>query len=219
MIPTLEFCRYTFLTFNRLCFSGKLNEPVFVLSKARSFVGQCMKTKEGVFSIKVSISFDLLQEDWEDVIIHEMIHYYIMSNKLHDTSSHGKLFVQLMDSINRQFGRHITISHRSQPSQVVKKTASCHAIAVVHFVDGRTGIKVLPRIVQTIIRYFNIYSQDVNVENVRLFLGKHDFFEKFPSSGALKAYIISDLKQLHEALSKADELIVNGKSLIVKRKK
>ena len=48
----------------------------------------------------------------EDTIIHEMIHYHILSNQLQDTSAHGKLFRKMMDDINARFGRNVTISHK-----------------------------------------------------------------------------------------------------------
>ena len=93
----------------------------------------------------------------EDTIIHEMIHYYIGYNRLEDASAHGPLFLSIMNEINRKFGRNLTVSHKStkeQREQLQDKRSHYHVIAVVNFHDGRTGIKVLPRVLRSILYYY-----------------------------------------------------------------
>lgn len=60
---------------------------------------------------------ELSEDEIEDTIIHEMIHYYIGYNQLEDTSAHGAIFQQVMNAINEKYGRHLSISHKSSKSQ------------------------------------------------------------------------------------------------------
>ena len=103
MRPTLDFLRDSFSRFNTICFGGKLPEPDFRLSNARSFMGQFRHPR--VFSrercrISLNARYDLPREELEDVVIHEMIHYYIWHARLRDSSSHGPVFRRIMADIN-----------------------------------------------------------------------------------------------------------------------
>ena len=76
------------------------------LTKARSFLGKMeYKSRRDFFGIisshydfrlKISTGFDLSQEELEDVIIHEMIHYYIAWRNIKDSSVHGEVFRGIM---------------------------------------------------------------------------------------------------------------------------
>lgn len=123
MKATLPYLRERFDHFNRLCFGGQLAVPLFRLTTARSYMGQMRyhrrRRTDGTwekynFTINLSTRFDLPEADLEDIIIHEMIHYYIDSHALRDTSTHGRLFRQMMNDINRRHGRHVTVSYRNR---------------------------------------------------------------------------------------------------------
>ncbi len=110
--------RESFERYNRIIFDGRLPVPRFRLSKARTRLGQ-MACKRKVsrgrtvyydFCISLSIYYPLTQDQADDILIHEMIHYSIAYTGMKDTSPHGILFRGMMDNINRRFGRHITIS-------------------------------------------------------------------------------------------------------------
>lgn len=125
MIATESFVKETFDRFNDLYFEGKLPPVPIVLVKARSFLGKLeymkikglfgLVTKKWDFRMKISRSFDLDQATLEDVILHEMIHYYIDIKGIRDTSAHGKVFRSMMNDFNSRFGRHITIRYKCTP--------------------------------------------------------------------------------------------------------
>ena len=149
-------------------------------------------------TLRFSTSFDLPENELEDVIIHEMIHYRIAYNCMRDTSSHGQMFKSMMQEINREHGRNIAIRHRmveSGGSQIVdtRKRLSRHVVAVVKFKDGRTGIKVLPRIVQRISNYYNKVGAASHVESVDLYFSLDPYFDLYPNSSALKVHIIAPM--------------------------
>jgi len=52
------------------------------------------------FVFRISTVIDLPEREVEDTILHEMIHYYILSNQMQDTSAHGEIFMRMMKDIN-----------------------------------------------------------------------------------------------------------------------
>ena len=168
MIPTIAYIEKKFVEFNQQMFAGKLPRIPILLSDAKSFLGKCTykkrinkktgKKENYDFKLRINTRADLPEREIEDTIIHEMIHYYIAYHQLEDASTHGPLFRQIMNTINQRFGRNLTISFKGtqgQNEQLEDKQSHYHVIAVVTFHNGKIGIKVLPRIVQRILYYYN----------------------------------------------------------------
>lgn len=185
-------------------FDGKLTIPPIHLSKARTFVAQCAAKKHRTlfhgtqlfdFRLKFSICFDLSEEEWEDTIIHEMIHYYIGVNGIKDTSAHGQQFRHIMESINNRFGRKLTISHKStleQKEQIYNVKKVWHVIALIYFTDGRKGLKVLPRIRQRIQLYRSTMLRDNRIKQIDLFLSNDTYFNRFPNSSKFNVVLAKE---------------------------
>lgn len=201
MKPTIEYIKTKFGEFNHLIFDDKLPLLPIQLSNAKSYLGMLVykkrrklfgKVEKYDFRLRISTRMDLPESEVEDTIIHEMIHYYIDYNGIKDTSAHGQIFRQMMNDINARFGRHITITHKSTPEQrqqLVDTRKRWHVIAVVRFHDGRTGIKVLPRIRQRIVRYRNLILTSKEISGVELYLSNDPYFNAYPVSSALKVHI------------------------------
>ena len=49
--------------------------------------------------------FDFTEEMYRNVLVHEMIHYYIAYNKIEDNKDHGVEFMKLAESLNSSFKR------------------------------------------------------------------------------------------------------------------
>ncbi len=134
MIASVPFVQKTFDYFNAQCFNGVLPAVPIVLTKAGTFLGKMeYKSSRDIFGIisshydfrlKISTGFDLTQEELEDVIIHEMIHYYIAYRNLRDSSVHGETFRRIMETINQKYGRHITVRHHGEPEQNLVRDGS-----------------------------------------------------------------------------------------------
>ena len=104
------------------------------------------------------------------------------------------MFRQMMNDINRRFGRNITVSRRMIGGQKVQATDSrkrWHVVAWVQFKDGRCGIKVLPRMRQSILFYYNQVKTLPEVADIRLYMSHDSFFNRFPRSKALKVHIVA----------------------------
>lgn len=84
----------TFVRFNAELFRSELPMPRIRLSRASSFLGMLQykvhrrgfgrKHTYSDYALIFSTLYDLLQSEWEDVVIHDMIHYMLM---LHDLLS------------------------------------------------------------------------------------------------------------------------------------
>ena len=126
MIATLPFLQKRFETFNDAYFGGALPAVPLKLSHAVRSLGACTYKKRrklfgGLeyydFCIRISTKYDLPENELEDILLHEMIHYEILVNQRRDTSAHGQLFRARMKEFNDRYGRHITVSHRFTPQE------------------------------------------------------------------------------------------------------
>lgn len=152
MIPDITFITESFRNFNALIFDDSLPVPKFSLIRARSFRGKIVyriikkgfKTVNDNFELRISISFDLPENEWEDVVIHEMIHLYIASKGITDSSSHGSEFRKMMHSINQKFHRNINISAKipiEKKDEInADRRVKAHYVCIARFSDGRLGV-------------------------------------------------------------------------------
>lgn len=204
MIATKPFLEERFATFNALCFDGALPPVPLRLGRAVRSLGSCTykkrkhlfgRTEYYGFAIRVSTRFDLPENELEDILLHEMIHYEILVNQRQDTSAHGRLFRARMKEINERFGRHITVSHRQTALQsciVTDAKPVWRAVALVQLKDGRTGIKVLPHTDRCLKAYRRGLMRSGEVANVEFYLTSDPWFSRFPKSSALNIFFPSD---------------------------
>lgn len=223
---TLPFIGDSFQRFNKLVFEGKLPTPCFMLSRARTFVGKFeargkrdwMGRTHWNYVLRFSTAFDLPQEELEDTILHEMIHFSLRVSDRRDATPHGPNFRAMMDTINARFNRHITVSHDSKgKGSPVLRRASWHIVGVVSFRDGRKGIKVLPRIEQRVLEWNRRVLTSSTVTSTKYYLALHELFQRYPNSTAMKVGIV-DEAELNEALKDAIELEIVGNRLQKVRK-
>lgn len=221
MKATIPYVKEKFGEFNELFFGGELPEIPVGVSDAKGFIGVCRykrrRRPDGTwerydFRLSINTRIDLPEQEVEDTIIHEMIHYYIGVNQLRDTSAHGEVFRRMMKEINDKHGRHITISHKNTPEQREQsydKRPRRHVVAVVTLRDGRSGIKVIPCIAKRIRQYRRGLLLSGRVKSIEFFLTTDPFFNRFPSSAALRIYDI-DPDELSAHLTDAVKITVNA---------
>lgn len=227
MKATIPYIEQKFDEFNRQIFAGKLPKIPVELSDAKTFLGQCVYKKRRRpfgkaelydFRLRINTRVDLPEREVEDTIIHEMIHYYIGYHQLKDTSAHGQVFLQIMNEINRKYGRNLTVSHKStkeQREQLQDKRSHYHVIAVVNFQDGKTGIKVLPRVLRSILHYYNNVLANREIASIQLYMSNNVFFNRYPNSSALKVHFL-ETDEIRKQLEGAEKMECDGKT--IKRK-
>ena len=202
MKPTVQYVESKFDEFNAMIFDGKLPKIPVALSNAASYVGLCtFKTRRRPFrapeyygfKLRISTRFDLPEAEVEDTVIHEMIHYHIRLNGIKDTSAHGKVFRQMMDDINRKFGRHVTISHRTTKEQreaALDKRPRLRVVAVVTFKDGRQGLKLLPPVEKKVSAYHRALMRSGRVSGIEYYQESDPWFNRYPTSSAFNVFFV-----------------------------
>lgn len=227
MKATIPYVEKKFEEFNRLMFDGKLPRLPIELSDAKTFLGLCVFKKKRTllgktvcydFKLRINTRIDLAEAEVEDIIIHEMIHYYIGLNGIEDTSAHGRVFRLMMKRINERFGRNIRISHKptqEQKEQLCGTKKRWRVVALVIFKDGKTGIKVLPRIVPKIVNYYNVVSRESSIERIEVYMSDDVFFNRYPSSSAFRVHYI-DKADAEKHLEGAQRWVCDGVRLIRK---
>ncbi|WP_315404690.1 SprT-like domain-containing protein [Hoylesella saccharolytica] len=104
--------------FNRNYFDNKLPRPRLTVSHSRTRLGSMSfkrktvwgRTTRSDYAIHISNYYEQTDREVQNVLLHEMIHYYIAYTGLKDTSPHGILFKGMMNELNRKYGWNITIS-------------------------------------------------------------------------------------------------------------
>lgn len=228
MRATKEYVEKKYAEFNHLCFSDQLPPLPVELSDAKTFLGMLVckrRRRAGAptvsydYRLRINTRVDLPEPVVEDTIIHEMIHYYIAVNRLRDTSAHGQVFRRIMNGINTRYSRHITVSHKMdamQKEQAYGSRRRWHVVALVAFRDGRTGIKVLPRIVQRIVNYYYKVGMSPMVDHIELYMSDDPWLNRFPNSSALNASFV-ELDEAKRHLSVAERLTVKGTNILRER--
>ena len=101
------------------------------------------KTQYYDFVLRISTRLEQTEEEIIDTLLHEMIHLYIASHQLKDSSSHGPVFRKMMNDLNQRFGRHITISHRKTKDELNQDTQRRqHLVCVSTLASGERGITI-----------------------------------------------------------------------------
>ena len=118
-----------------------------------------------------------------------------------------------------RYHRNISISHRStkeQKEELVDKRQRYHVVAVVTFHNGKVGIKVLPRVLPSILNYYNQVTKVKDVAGVQLYMSNDIFFNRYPNSSALKVHFL-DESTIQEHLATAEKMECDGKSIRYQR--
>ena len=206
MRPNIEYIQSHFDAYNARFFDGQLPPLPIKLSHAKGFLGKVCFTRQrkGLFGkyrytnfvLRINVRIDLPEEVVQDTILHEMIHYYIAVNQWHDTSTHGALFRREMARINAEGGRHISISHRlSESEQAQAHVRKKRLVAIVHFEDGKTGIKVVPPHEHHRMRWHQMALRHFPIRSIDWYYTNDEYFAKYPSSMAMRIYLVDALPE------------------------
>lgn len=208
MTPSVEYLEERFDTFNELCFGGALPRIPIKVSNARTFVGRLQYrpvrdwrgrvVRREDFVLRISRRFDLPEAEIEDTLIHEMIHYWIALEGLKDTSTHGQLFRAKMKEINAQYGRHLTISHKTTPEEFDRDTrVRDHWFCVSQLADGRTALTVAAQ--SRIARIKRAFRWSPTVRSQTWYHSTDPWFNRFPRCRTPKLFPV-DAAELRQHL-------------------
>ena len=216
MRPTLDYIIEKFDYYNQLCFDGKLKRPPILLNTRYSTLGRTggkgvIGENGGVhwedLHIEISVRLDLPEYEYIDTIVHEMIHYYIMSNGLKDDSDHGTIFCHKMKEITEKYGIRITITYNpSEDEQIATRTRD-RFICVADGTDGHTYFAVVAK--NKLFQFWDIIPQIDGVSEVHWFVSDRKIFENYPVAVS-PSLIYIDAGKIHHYLTGARELENTG---------
>lgn len=207
MRPTVEYLQKQFTFLNNQCFEGKLKPVNIVLSNASTFLGRLCFVRKRVwgkvrlsdFLIRISVRYDMEESVIIDTLLHEMIHYYIASSNIKDTSSHGEVFQKIMNALNARFGYHLSITHKvvdgtamaeqKAKEREMKRTAyKRHFIGVAQLYDGNTYVlQAASTRVRMLDRQLRQYYP---IKSLQWYGSISPFWNKYPNCITPKLYAI-----------------------------
>ena len=224
MKATIDYVKKKFNEYNELCFEGKLKALPFRLSHARTALGQVKFMQEKNpddtwhyygFVFVISNLLDLPEKEVEDTILHEMIHYYILSNQMQDTSPHGEIFVRMMKDINRRFDRNISITHHTTKEEHDKDTqVRQHIICVCRMRGNQMGITIATK--SSLFQLWDEIPNFPKVVECNWYVTTDPYFNRYPRAKTVKIYPIP-YDELEEHMKGAQPLVKSGNYIKVKR--
>lgn len=187
-----------FSAFNKRYFGGGLPEPVLAVGRSRTRLGtMSWRTRRGLFSrsacdytIRISNGFDMDERHFKSVLLHEMIHLYIVSGKIKDTSAHGVAFRRMMKSINAD-GWDIRVATRmgNEVKATGRPKQRRRVVLAVVTTGGKHILTVVnPRYVAALDRIMAV-SRDVKTHSWHV--SDDDYFALFPAVRTPKGRVVT----------------------------
>lgn len=199
MRVTRDFAISCFTRFNDLLFDSRLPLIPIEINSSRKAMGMfvfptiCPGPHSNHVSrcrLKISNRFDLPSNQLEDIIIHEMIHYYLWVTDVSDNAPHGYAFRKIMNRINRTHGRAISVSHRlTSKTQATDTRKTNNYIIVVQWNDGRLNMAKVTR--SFIFEMHRICNMLPDVKKCSWYWSTNSWFNRFPAVRSAKLYNLS----------------------------
>lgn len=220
MRANVDIVRKMFRRFNTECFGGVLPELPVVESRAGRALGQFVHPVRypadkprgiGECEIRISSRYDFPENEVEDIVIHEMIHYYIWYKKLVDTSAHGKIFRTIMNAINTRHCRNINIRHRGSAEQYDSDNkVRDNIVCVLHLSDGRRAFTICAK--SRIFELYRIFESSSIVRRMEWFWSRDSRLNRFPQVRTPKYFFLPDT-ELDDYLGNARKCECDGKTI------
>lgn len=202
MTLTTDILHTWFRQFNADYFGDELPVPRIALSKARTRLGtmSCRRVRKLLrwtytdFTIRISTYYECSEREFQETLLHEMIHLYIAYHNITDTSSHGKEFRQIMQRLNSEHGWHITVStsmhkHKLTPVQRKITVANYFLVLAIELDDGGRMFTVVNK--KAIRKVYDALRNCRNIVKHRWYVSLDPYFRDFTCVRSLRARRVS----------------------------
>lgn len=199
MQVTKEWMGKWFTEFNHDYFEARLPLPRLALSKSRTRLGT-MTCRRQVrmfharlydYAIHLSNYYELSERQFQNILLHEMIHYFISYTGLRDTSPHGVVFRKMMAEFNCKYGWEISVMTSTKNVEKVGGIPKdkIYLVLAMEMKDGRRFLSVVnPRSAKQLERQMHLVP---NLGNHGWYTSKDPYFFGFPTVRTLRARHIS----------------------------
>ena len=118
-----------FIDNNELIFECELPFPTIKTIHSYEDLGTCtciFDNDNNITSVTIAISdkYNFTKTQFNDVLLHEMIHYYLAWTKKDVNLSHGREFKKMMKEINQKFGTNIDIVTNASKLERINQKSS-----------------------------------------------------------------------------------------------
>lgn len=198
LLLTTDWMKENFKQFNRDYFDSSLPIPRLSISHSRTQLG-CMACKRRGrwgkmtaydYSIHLSDYYKMDEKEYQNVLLHEMIHYYLAFKGIKDTSPHGGKFREMMTFFNGKHHWNIRVSTRASHLEVNKRGKENKLLIVLsaHVADDKYLLSVVsPRYVPLLERQI---SQLPQIKSHGWFITNDDCFQNFPRVRSLRGRVV-----------------------------
>jgi hypothetical protein len=201
--------------FNRLLFDGKLPKFPIKATISQRMMAYCKMVRrpdafnelQSKITLHFNLGYELPEEDWDDIVAHELIHAYIFHNQIPDTSAHGKVFCAEMERINRDFGMHITIRYRVNLGRLAKSVTTSkprERIVITARLKEDDGIMVCKllttRAINLVPFFYKRMMRDPRFYDVELYRCRNAALSTIPCRKAKESYYVAPVAKLRQLL-------------------
>jgi len=151
-----------FERFNKEYFGGELPLPKFSVGNARTRLGAMSykyRLKNGVrtyydHAIRMTNYYDIPECEFLNVLLHEMIHYYIAVRHIKDTASHGAVFCRMMSQLNAK-GWNIRVRTDTRNWQPAARNTGKDKVFIVLAIQTASDEYILSVVCPSYVSYIN----------------------------------------------------------------
>lgn len=113
VVPNIYNVMWLFNEYNKKCFNNLLPRPLISLFHSEKLLGRftCDFDENNEIDnprIEISDSYEYTEQRLVDVLVHEMIHYYLAYTQQDVYLTHGEYFQNMANYLNNNFGLNIS---------------------------------------------------------------------------------------------------------------
>lgn len=157
--------------------------------------------------IEISIRYDLPESEYIDTLVHEMIHYYILTNDITDDAPHGTIFNREMKRINELYGIKVTLCFEHSEEELIATASRDRFVCVAGMDDGTFGVAVVAK--NNVLAFWDEFYKIPGVRDVKWFISNREIFRLFPQKPRAALYIIEN-ETISRYLTGARRIIREG---------
>lgn len=178
---TIKYMEEKFDLYNEKYFYGLLKKPFFTIKNTARQLG-CMNWKNGIYTISISKYYERNEFQYDNTLIHEMIHLYIRQQNIPDNGSHGRRFKAECARINKD-GWNLSRTTSTEGWKIAKdaKIRKKSDIYYIIVYKETENTQFLFKVSKPNLRMFLTHIKDKCKKDCKFFETNDKLFENLPS--------------------------------------